>query len=390
MSNRSLILNRIKDKPRSRKDIADWIHLTPAAVTILVNELIEQGCLRESGLKAESTKVGRKKILIELNKTYKYVIGINIEGSGTCIGIGNLRGEVLTSLIIELDHQSPTQALIEVSNRIDQLIKRYKISKKDILGIGVGIVGVVDSNLGIAKNTYGIWPEEVNVKKILEEITGLSVVLENNVRSLALAEMDLNENRKMSNMVFIKIGPGLGSAVILNDEVYRGSNNMSGEIGHMIIGNNNKRCRCGQIGCLETVASIRGLIKSIREDYSQQEYPILYQMIAGNLVEIHEINIIEAYKQGDQGVITKVNLLIEYLSIGIVNLFKMYDPKKIIIYGSMFHDSFFLTKLTNQIKERYRIVDVENRIEQSRLGNDKCVGGMVTVIRQLFYNNGAN
>ena len=86
VNNRALILNQLKDERRSRKDIADKIRLTPAAVTIIVNELILEGCIIESGHIDDSGNVGRKKIFVKLNKNYRYTIGINIEPDVISVG----------------------------------------------------------------------------------------------------------------------------------------------------------------------------------------------------------------------------------------------------------------------------------------------------------------
>ncbi len=94
VSNRSMILNQVKSRPKSRKDIAAKLHLTPAAITVLVNELMDEGCIKESGMVEEPGRVGRKKVFVELDASYRYVVGINIEGKTMTIGIGNLKSEI--------------------------------------------------------------------------------------------------------------------------------------------------------------------------------------------------------------------------------------------------------------------------------------------------------
>lgn len=389
MSNRGLILRQIKSKPKPRKDIAEKIKLTPAAVTILVNELIDQGCIRESGQVNEPSRVGRKKVYIELIKNYKYAIGINIEGNHMNICIGNLQGEVLDFVNVRISNLRPEQVLESATKRVKELIKGLKIKHEQLLGVGVGIVGNVDTERGISKNSYGLWDKEVAIESYLSKELDLPIVVENNVRALALAEMELTQHRHNRNMVFMKLGPGIGSAVILDNDIYKGSFNNSGELGHMVIDLNGKKCRCGQTGCLETVASIAALIEDIRTDFSQAKYPVLYREVAGDIENLIEESIITAYVEGDKEVIQKVDALICYLSIGVINSIKFYDPNKIVIYSKMFHEPFFLDKLIREIHKHDSIDNIEERIETSGLDSQKSVGGLVLVVDELFYKIGA-
>lgn len=389
MSNRGLILRQIKNNPKPRKDIAEKIKLTPAAVTILVNELIEQGCIRESGQVNEPSRVGRKKVFIELIKNYKYAIGVNIEGSHMNICIGNLHAEILDSVNIRIKKLTPEQVLESCVKRIRDLIKGQNINNDQLLGIGVGIVGNVDTKHGISKHAYGLWDKEVAIESYLTKELDLPVVVENNVRALALAEMELTQHRNNRNMVFMKLGPGIGSAVILDNDIYKGSYNNSGELGHMVIDLNGKKCRCGQTGCLETVASIAALDQDIKFDFSRELYPELFKEVAGDIDNLDEECIMKAYVAGDEKIVQKVNDLICFLSIGVINSIKFYDPNKIVIYSKMFQEPLFLDKLTKEILKHDSIDNLEERIEPSRLESPKSVGGLVLVVNELFYKIGA-
>lgn len=389
ISNRGLILRQIKNYPKPRKDIAEKINLTPAAVTILVNELIDQGCIRESGEVSEPSRVGRKKVFIELNKEYKYAFGINIEGSHMNICLGNLKAEVIDFVDLRIKHLSAEEVLYLAVQNISLLIEKNGLAASRILGIGVGIVGKVDSEHGISKQAYGLWDTEVDIENFIGTKLDLPVVVENNVRALALAEMELTLHRNIRNMVFMKLGPGIGSAIILDNDIYKGSFNNSGELGHMVINHTGKKCRCGQVGCLETVASIAALIDEIREDFSKEAYPQLYDMIQGDVDNLTEEMLLTTYFDEERLVVEKINRLIGFLSIGIINSIKFYDPHKIVLYSKMFKDSRFMDKLINEILRHESIEYLEERLEISRLNSQKGVGGLVLVLNELFYRTGA-
>lgn len=389
MSNRGLILSQIRTNPKPRKNIADKIKLTPAAVTILVNELIEQGCIRESGQVSEPTRVGRKKVYIELDKNYKYAFGINIEGSHINVCLGNLKAEIIEYTNDNIQGLSPEEVLGIAVDNINELIARQKLNKEQILGIGVGIVGYVDTERGLSKHAYGLWDVEVDIESYLFEALDLPVVVENNVRALALAEMELTIHHKNRNMVFMKLGPGIGSAIILDNDIYKGSYNNAGELGHMVIDLEGKKCRCGQVGCLETVASIAVLLEEIKAGFTKVDYPILYDLVEGDSDRLTEEHIIDAYLEGDSLVIEHVDKLICFISISVINSINFYDPNKIVIFSKMFQEPIFMEKLVQVVLQRGNNEDIEDRIEPSRLDTQKGVGGLVLVVNELFFKIGA-
>jgi predicted NBD/HSP70 family sugar kinase len=389
ISNRAMILNQVKGSPKSRKDIAEKLKLTPAAITMLVNELIEQGCVRESGHVDEPVRVGRKKVFIELNKDYRYVIGVNIEGKHVNIGLGNLQYEVMASRTESISGLSSEQIMKLIIKQIGGLLQENQIEIEKCLGIGVGVVGKVDTKNGVSKHAYGIWDREVDIAGILEEALSLPVIVENNVRALALAEMELTQHKKISNLVFMKLGPGIGSAVILDKEIYKGAHNDSGEIGHMMIDLEGKTCQCGLVGCLETVASITSLFEDIKADYHNEVYPIIEEITGGDLQRLNESHIIEAYVKGEEAVIKKVDQMLVYLSIGIINSIKFYDPHKLVLYSEMFNEPILYKKLIDEIAKHQIENSLEDMIETSNLIAPKSVGGVVLCAKKLFYNKGA-
>jgi predicted NBD/HSP70 family sugar kinase len=201
--------------------------------------------------------------------------------------------------------------------------------------------------------------------------------------------MELTLHRNIRNMVFMKLGPGIGSAIILDNDIYKGSFNNSGELGHMVIDGKGKKCRCGQIGCLETVASIASLIEDIRIDFTRDQYPKLYELVQGDIENITEEVLIQTYFDKEVKVVDKIDLLIYYLSIGIINSIKFYDPHKIVLYSKMFKDARFMEILIAEILRHDSIEDIEDRLEVSRLSSQKGIGGLVLVLNELFYKTGA-
>ena len=154
------------------------------------------------------------------------------------------------------------------------MMKNLKLSEGDILGCGVTLPGKVDRAAGISYNTYSIWNREVPVRQIVEKELGVPVVTENNLKAYAESEILLGYGRTHDDFMLVKWGPGVGSAMILDQKVYQGASGLAGEIGHMPVEGSKRPCNCGRKGCLETEISYKALsnIISFNPDELEQGY----------------------------------------------------------------------------------------------------------------------
>ena len=391
--NRASILNLIRGHgAMSRTDIAKQVELTPASVTIIVNKMIDEGVIKEMGELEESDKrAGRRKILIDINYDIKYVIGISIESELCSIGVANIKGTVLNSTSVCINKElEAEETLLEIANQCISLLWKENIAKENILGVGVGIIGPVNSKEGVSKHAYGLWKKEVNVKKILEKQLNINVVVDNNVRTLAMAEMDHEKLQNISNMLFIKCGPGIGSAIVIDREIYRGTHNIAAEIGHTIVEINGEICKCGKVGCLETVASPEAINRKIKKNFSKQRMPILYKLCKEDIANLSTNNVIKSSEQGDEEVIKIVTKAATYMALGISNAITIIDPHKLVLYGEMFKNKIFMEIFKEELNKNLTECDLKNIISYSTLNNSPIyIGGIALAIREFFFRTGA-
>lgn len=391
--NRTSILKVLKNNGMiSRKDIAMIVELTPAAITILVNEMIGEGIVKETGeLEEDDKRPGRKKILIDINYNYKYVLGINIEVEYINIGIANIKGEIIaeTNWPTMDKEMKPEELLNMIADRCVNLFWKEGILKESILGVGVGIIGLVDKNSGISKHAYGLWKNIISVKEILEKALGLPVVVDNNVRALAVAEMDYKSEQDISDMLFVKHGPGIGSAMIVGKEIYYGANNKAGEIGHTIGNIDGELCKCGKRGCLEMIASKQAILKNTKAIFSQEKTPFLYLECDGSLDKISVEKIFEVAFSGDEEVRKIIRQAAVYMALAICNAVTLCDPQRVILYGEAFKYKQFLKEFKDIIKEMVLVENLEEFISISKLNDKKnYIGGVALAIREFFFNVG--
>lgn len=271
-SNRSQILRLINQTgPISKKDIAESLGLTPAAVTLICSDLIESGLLIESGIgENEAGKAGRKKILIDINPNFGYVYGINIDSRSTTISICNIVGSCIVSMAMPTDRDMIPEEFIKlIAKQCIDLLQLGNISRDNILGAGVGVPGRVNTDTGISEMAYGVWDRPVNVGSILREELDTTIMVENNVNAFAVAENIFGYGKETSNLLLIKWGPGVGSSIIICNEIYKPADRRNIELGHYIVDPNGSKCSCGRSGCLETVISEKALENKTEEELDE-------------------------------------------------------------------------------------------------------------------------
>ncbi len=390
--NRSVLLNILRDHTAmSRKDIAEISGLSPGAITIIATEMLNEGILKEAGLEDRNGKAGRKKILLKIEKKHKFILGINIEKDITTVAISDLNLSILSSKELQTNASlSPESFLSEIIDNIKDVLWKLDISKGNILGIGVGIVGKVDPLAGKSVDAYGIWDKEVELSSFLSKTLKLPVVVDNNVRSLALAEINCSKRKNIDDFVFIKHGPGIGAAIVINKKLIYGSENQAGEIGHIIVNSDGPQCNCGQKGCLEAVVSTRRMKNTVQMAFNETNTPILYQLCNGNKSIINTSLIFSAYENGDPYIQKIIDDNIKYMATGIINLMKTLDPQRIIFFGELFKHESLMKELINQIERMLCNDSVKNKVVTSCLEYKcKAIGPLALALERLFYDTGA-
>ena len=386
MSNRSAILKLLNDHgAMSRKDIAIELGLTPATVTLICTELIATGILCEKGELEEEKRAGRRKVLIGINYQYRYVLTISVEASYTCVAICDLKGKCLALRRIPTDDtKDPELFLKSVVDEGKALMWEQGIGKEMVLGIGVSVPGPVDRKTGVSKHAYRIWNEPVPIGAILKKYMEYPVVVENNVNAFAEGELIYGIGREQENLLFIKWGPGVGSAIIINNKLYESRSSKAAEIGHYIVVKDGKQCRCGRKGCLETRVSTHPIAERIREACNHESMPVLYQMVEGDTSRIMARNMTQWIAVEDEGMWKVLNDVIEEMARVVVNTVTLLAPEKVIFYGEMFELPHFQEKFVG-FCTKYDASYDSSYIEKSKLSDKiEYIGSLAVAMNELF------
>ncbi|WP_017495342.1 ROK family protein [Flavobacterium sp. WG21] len=271
----------------------------------------------------------------QLSKSY--AIGIDIGGTSLKCGVVNELGEILFSFIVSLKEARTEKEIIRLM--VDAITQCTDQLKEPIVGIGIGFPGLIENDviIGGGVNLPGF--DQLPLGKILKDLTGHHVVIDNDANLMGLAELIYGAAKDSTDAVFLTIGTGIGGAIMINKGLYSGFKNRGGELGHTVIQQNGIACNCGGRGCLETYASVTALIK-----YYQSQNPAVDENIDGK-------TIIDKYLAGENHAIKTMEHHFDYLAAGIVNFVNIFSPEKVIIGGGISEaGQFYIDELTQRVK----------------------------------------
>lgn len=387
--NRSSILNLIYYSGGiSRKEIANKLNLTPAAITLIATDLINEDLLIELPVEQSSNRKGRKEIILEINNKKFAAIGIYISVNKFRILCIDLNKNVLfDDTIFTADCHKNSKAIMDkICSIIEHHLIYYDVTRtKTLLGIGVSIKGIVNTQMGVSVNSFQVWEENVNVVDYLQSKLDIPIILTNNICSLAHGESFLSQLDDPDNMLFIKYGPGVGAARVTYQDKLNINDFNAIELGHMISDPSGVICPCGKQGCLETIASYDSIIRNATDLLSESLTPILYSITQGNPNNITISTIIKAYEEGEKMIEDMIKRVTHYLSIAIINSITLFDPKTVILYGELFDNEKFRKNLNVHLSN----FSDHKKIKFSHYSLQlETLGPASTVINHFFENGG--
>jgi glucokinase len=265
----------------------------------------------------------------------KYAIGIDIGGTKISLVLGTEKGKILTRREIKTGIRAKTKACIkELVSNLRALILHSCIPPKKVLGIGVGCPGAVDSSKGTLPRSPNLpgW-KGIPLRNILQKATGLPVFLANDANAAALGEKFFGAGKNVQDLIYITTSTGVGGGIVMNDELHEGAGCVAGEIGHMCIIPEGRRCGCGKRGCLEAYASGTAIVNEARDRMTPKNTS-LWKSLRGNK-RVGAKPVGTAAREGDKLAIECYQSAGYYLGIGIANLLNILNPEKIVIGGGV-------------------------------------------------------
>lgn len=338
----------------SRKDVAEELSLTPAAVTKLCSALIENGFVKEAGVAdGNISKAGRKKIILNLCLSDFYAVGVNAEVDKITVSAFSLDSTLLNSVSLPSNASSD-----EITERCRFVIDESGVDKNKFVCVSICVIGSPNDN------SFGLW-DTAEVKEKIETQIKLPIVCENNICAFALAELIYGHNRYSGSELFLKWGPGIGSAVAANGEIISSGNTGAAEIGHYIIRRDGARCRCGRYGCLETEVSSMVIAEEV-----------------GSGISFDDI-----IRSDNKDVINILDEKADIVALALTNTATILNARKIILFGSVFANEAIAEKVARQCR-RYNCNFKDNTIELSKLNKSiSYIGPAALAAKKFFFEH---
>ncbi len=370
LRNRDLVLKTIfETETISRAEIARITRLTRTTVSDVVGGLLAEGLVREVGI-GESIG-GKSPILLSLVKDSRYMISVNLAHDQFCGAVVNLRGEIKDMESVPVSGRDGEQALALVYEILDRLVQKQWAP---LVGIGVGTPGLVNTSEGMVVNAVNLDWQNLPLAQLLRNRYHMPVHIMNDSQAAAIGEYVYGGGYKADeNLVVINIRQGIGAGILVNGRLFQGDGGGAGEIGHMVIQENGALCRCGNHGCLETVASTRAVVQ--RAKALAVEYPS--STLAQRPENITLDSLQAAFDAGDALACKVVLEAGHYLGLSIGSLISMLNMQRFVLIGDMtrFGEAWLEAVRTGAGSSALAKLAEGTRIEVGKLDYRGCMMG---------------
>lgn len=276
----------------------------------------------------------------------QYVVGVDVGGQTSKIGVVDARGDVLVQSVIRTDgHSDAADFIADLAAAIKELVvKADKVG--EIRGIGVGAPNgnYYTGEIAFAPNLEWAANEAVPFSRMLSEaLGGIPVSLTNDANAAAVGEMTYGAAKGMKDFIMITLGTGVGSGIVINGQVVYGHDGFAGELGHTCaVRHNGRQCNCGKTGCLEAYCSAIGVARTAREWLDMTDEPSLLR----ELEKITSKDVYEAAKEGDALALRVFNFTGAMLGRSLADFIEFSAPEAIVLFGGLARSKEFIYEPT--------------------------------------------
>lgn len=308
----------------SRSDLARFTGLSRTTVATLVAELQARGLVVEltaaEGHPGPAGR-GRPPVMLRLDPSAGAVVGIHFDHRHLRVAVADLSSTVLVERIAELDvDHAATTALDAAAELVEAVLAEAGIDRADVVGVGTALSGPVSTDGAVGSTVILPGWAGLNAGDELSRRLGLHVAVDNDANLGALAEISFGAGRGLSDVIYVMVSSGIGAGIVIDGRLYRGITGLAGELGHVNVRSDGAVCRCGNRGCLETVASTDALLDLLRPTYGR---------------ELSVRGMVELINGGDTGAQRVVNDAGREIGRVLAGLCNILSPAAIIVGGDL-------------------------------------------------------
>jgi predicted NBD/HSP70 family sugar kinase len=364
--NRSVLLSALFfEHPRSRQELGAATGLSPASVSNVVRDLIDQGIVVEAD--SVGSDGGRPRALLRVSPDYGYVIGVDVSEPRVRVELFDLTmaGQARANYPVDPGRHEAGLIAEAILTGIDVVMADSGVSPAAVLGVGIGVPGVVEDGPDglVHGQSYG-W-DSVPLGRLLRAGTGLPLYIDNGVKAMGQAEMWFGAGRDAQSVVACLIGSGVGASVITDGVALRGATASAGEWGHTTVVVDGRGCRCGSLGCLEAYVGAEAIVGQYGGPLPGSDP----EAALATLIDLAATSARAAEILGETAL---------YLGASIADLINLFNPERVILGGwaGLQLGEHMLPAIRKVAGERsLRHLFAQTSIELGRLGPDAVALG---------------
>ena len=309
----------------------------------------------------------------------KYYLGIDLGGTNIAAGVVNENYEIIAQCSIKTNGSRPAEEVVDDMAQVARdTAAKAGITLDEVEWVGIGAPGTANKATGVIEYSNNIGWYDVPLVQMMEDRLKKKVYIENDANAAAYGEYVAGSAKDAESFIMVTLGTGVGGGIVINNEIYSGSNYAGAELGHSVIVVDGRPYTCERKGCLEAYASATGLIKTTREHMEKNKDSIMWEMVGGDLSKISGRTSFDAMRKGDAAGKAVVDEYIKYLACGITNIINTFQPDLLAMGGGISHEGDYLMKPLKEIvaREVYSRNSAKNtEIVAASLGNSAGIIG---------------
>lgn len=316
----------------------------------------------------------------DLDNEKDFVLVLDIGGTQFRLALANIRGEIIKRYAALIaSPEDPHKGILQITEAAKLLVS--EINTSNIRGLGIAIAGLVTPEKGVLLTSPNLlaW-YGMPVKEIFGRELRLPVWVGNDANLAAMGERKFGAGKGIDDLVYITVSTGIGGGIVTGGKLLTGSRGFAGEIGHMTIDIDGPKCNCGNIGCLETLASGTAIARIAVERISGGESSSISDMVHGNKSLINAEVVFRAARDGDNMAADIVYTAATNLGVGIVNLVHLFNPVRVIIGGGVAKAGAQLFAPARQVVHDRVMRDIQVEIVPADLHDDPGLLGAVAMV----------
>jgi glucokinase len=323
----------------------------------------------------------------------RWIVGVDLGGTNIVVGLVPIEGgDVLGLRTLPTDSGRGAKFVVDrivhmVEEAIAEVAAAHGTTREAVAGVGIGSPGPLNRKTGTVINTPNLGWRNFPLRDLISNSVKLPCTLDNDANCATYGEWWLGAGRGTQSLVGFTLGTGIGGGIVLNGEIYHGCSDVAGEIGHMTIDSNGRKCKCGNYGCLEQYASGPAIALRAVEGIEAGAGTLLEEMVDGRLDDITAATVYEAAVLGDPYATEVMKDTAKFLGSGVASIINILNPQMVVIAGGVTRagDHLFIPLIAEVRRRAFRSAQECCRIVPAELPGTAGVVGAAGVFKKENY-----